>query len=90
MDAEHRKAHARKLAKSKRATGQVLEQARKLARSGQYPDWAGVVAVLEPVEGFETARRRFEEAAFRSQLNLLCTMAQPSGGSRSSSSHATS
>ncbi len=75
MDVEHRKAQTRELEKSKRMIGQVLERARKLARSGQYSDWASVIAMLEPVEGFENARRRFEEAAFRSQLNLLCTMA---------------
>jgi hypothetical protein len=63
---------------NKRRRGQILEQARELARSGLYSDCTNIIAVLEPVEGFENARRRFEEDAIRSQINRLCAMAQAS------------
>ncbi len=79
MHAEIQRAQSKDFAKNNRAVRRILEQARRLARSGQYSDWTSVITKLELEEGFEHARRRFEEAAFRSQLNQLCAMAQAEG-----------
>ncbi len=45
-------------------------------RSGQYEDHRAIIAHLETVEGFAEARIRFDDRAFRSQLDKLCAMAQ--------------
>src|SRR3712207_6543056 len=56
--------------------GQVVREAQRLARSGQYADHATIIPQLERMEDFETARARLEERAFRAQLDWLCTMAR--------------
>ncbi len=59
-----------------RRRGQILTQARKLARSGDYLDYTSIMTELQMVEDFEVVRSRFEDAAFRTQLNLLCERAR--------------
>jgi hypothetical protein len=54
----------------------VVQRAQRLARSGQYPDHASIIPLLQDMEGFEAARLRLEERAVRSQLDRLCAMAQ--------------
>ncbi len=56
--------------------GQVVREAQRLARSGQYADHATIIPQLERMEDFEAARARLEERAFRAQLDRLCTMAR--------------
>ena len=59
-----------------RQRGRVVKRARDLARSGQYPDLAAIIPVLEPMEGFAAARPRFEDRALRAQLDRLCALAR--------------
>ncbi len=59
-----------------RQRGRVVRRARDLARSGQYPDLAAIIPLLEPLEGFTAARARFEDRALRAQLDRLCTIAR--------------
>ena len=54
--------------------GKVLNRARALARSGQYPDYRSIIVHLEPMEGFENARNRLRE--LHGQLDRLCVLAQ--------------
>ncbi len=58
----------------------MMNQARTLARSGQYADHAPILAQIETEAGFEKVRRWIDERAFRAQLNRLCEMAQSKGG----------
>ena len=51
--------------------GKLLNRARELARSGQHPDHRSIIAHLEPLEDLEIVRERFQEAAFRMQLDRL-------------------
>ena len=62
--------------KDQRRRGQVIEQARRLARSGLHADHATIMRELEGVDGFAAARGRMEDQAIRSQLDKLCTLAQ--------------
>ena len=59
-------------------SGQVVREAQRLARSGQYADHATIIPQLERMEDFEAARARLEEPAFPAQLDWLCTMARVS------------
>ncbi len=59
--------------------GKVVEQARRLARSGQHADHTTILPLLEHLEGFEAARVRFEERAVLLQLDRLCVMARAPG-----------
>jgi hypothetical protein len=52
----------------------VVRHARKLARTGRYPDLRAILPELEPLEGYAAARERFTDRALQSQLNRLCTM----------------
>lgn len=54
----------------------VLEDARNLARSGRYADWAAVQAVAEAVNAFQAAESWFRDPAFPAQLNQLCDLAR--------------
>jgi hypothetical protein len=65
----------------------VLKHARALARSGQHADFASIMAVLQEIEGFDTAQHWFADWSFRAQLNRLCTLAY--GKSVASGSHFT-
>jgi hypothetical protein len=58
----------------------MMNQARTLARSGQYADHTPILAQIETEAGFEKVRRWIDERAFRAQLNRLCEMAQSKGG----------
>jgi hypothetical protein len=58
----------------------MMNQARQLARSGQYADHAPILAQIETEAGFEKVRRWIDERAFRAQLNRLCEMAQSKHG----------
>ena len=54
----------------------VVQQAQRLARSGQYADHTAILPLLEGMEGFEAARARLEEPAIRVQLDRLCAAAR--------------
>ncbi len=54
----------------------LVELARQLARTGRHADHTTIVRELETSEGFEEARVRFEDRAFRAQLDKLCAMAR--------------
>ncbi len=58
----------------------MMNQARQLARSGQYADHEPILAQIEVEAGFEKVRRWIDERAFRAQLNRLCEMAQSKHG----------
>jgi len=58
------------------ARQKVVEQARRLARSGKYADHTAILPLLENLEGFEAAQVRFEERAMRLQLDRLCASAR--------------
>ena len=58
----------------------MMNQARTLARSGQYADHTPILAQIETEAGFEKVRRWIDERAFRAQLNRLCEMAQSKHG----------
>jgi hypothetical protein len=59
--------------------GRVLEQARKLARTGAHADHTTILPCLETVEGFADARAKLEDRSFRAQLDRLCALAQGRG-----------
>ena len=54
----------------------MMNQARQLARSGQYADHAPILTQIEAEPGFEKVRRWIDERAFRAQVNRLCEIAQ--------------
>jgi uncharacterized membrane protein len=54
----------------------LLEQARRLARTGAHADHTSVIAELQAEEGFNEARTRLEDRAFKAQLDRLCALAQ--------------
>jgi hypothetical protein len=54
----------------------VVQQAQRLARSGQHADHTTIIPLLQDLEGFEAARVRLEERALRSQLDRLCAIAR--------------
>jgi hypothetical protein len=54
----------------------MMNQARQLARSGQYADHAPILAQIEAEPGFEKVLRWIDERAFRAQVNRLCEIAQ--------------
>ncbi len=54
----------------------VVQQAQRLARSGQYADHTAIIPLLQHMEGFEAARTRLEEPAMRVQLDRLCAAAR--------------
>ena len=54
----------------------MMNQARQLARSGQYADHAPILAQIETEPGFEKVLRWLDERAFRTQLDRLCHLAQ--------------
>ncbi len=54
----------------------MMNQARELARSGQYTDHEPILAQSEAEAGFDKVRRWMDERAFRAQLNRLCEIAQ--------------
>ncbi len=56
----------------------ILERARELALSGQYPGSESIIAELQAMEGFELARARLEELEVREQLDRLCDLARTS------------
>jgi hypothetical protein len=55
--------------------GQIVEQARQLARSGQHKDHTSILPLLALMDGYEAARQRLEERAVRAQLDQLCIRA---------------
>ena len=57
----------------------MMNQARQLARSGQYADHGPILAQIEAKTGFEKVLRWMDERAFRAQLNRLCELAQSKG-----------
>jgi hypothetical protein len=59
--------------------GKLLEQARKLARTGAHADHTTILPCLESQEGFAEARGKLEERAFQGQLDRLCALAQGRG-----------
>lgn len=54
----------------------VLDQARKLARSGRHADHKSIIRAMESAEGFALAQVRFQERAFLAQLDRMCRMAR--------------
>ena len=54
----------------------MMNQARTLARSGQYADHAPILAQIGAEPGFEKVLRWLDERAFRTQLDRLCHLAQ--------------
>ena len=54
----------------------VVQQAQRIARSGQHADHTTVLPLLESLEGFAAARARLEDRAVRLQLDRLCALAQ--------------
>ncbi len=62
--------------KSPYRRGQVVREAQRLARSGQYADHATIIPQLERMEDFDAVRARLEERPFRAQLDRLCAMAR--------------
>lgn len=62
--------------KSYHKRGQVVQHARRLARSGQHGDHTTILRELEAVEGFALARARLQERAILSQLDKLCALAR--------------
>ncbi len=56
--------------------GKLLEQARKLARTGAHADHTTILPCLESQEGFAEARSRLEDRAFKGQLDRLCALAR--------------
>jgi hypothetical protein len=64
----------------------VLKRARALARSGQHADFASIVAALQEVEGFDTARHWFADWSFQAQLNNLCALTYGKGAASNSHS----
>ena len=65
---------------SSKVRWKMMNQARTLARSGQYTDHVPIMAQIEAEAGFEKVRRWIDERAFRAQLNRLCEMAQSKHG----------
>jgi hypothetical protein len=61
---------------SSKVRWKMMNQARELARSGQYADHEPILARIETEDGFEKVRRWIDERAFRAQLNRLREMAQ--------------
>ena len=57
-------------------TGRVLRHARELARTGRHAGHETILRELEATDGFELARRWFEDRGLRTQLDRLCTMAR--------------
>jgi hypothetical protein len=62
--------------------GKVVAEAQRLARTGQYLNYAAILPLLEKMEGFEAARTRLEEPAIRVQLDRLCAAARNPSASR--------
>ena len=62
--------------KSYHQRGKLLNLARELARSGQHPSHRSIITQLETLDGFEEARGRLQETAFRLQLDRLCALAR--------------
>ena len=56
--------------------GQVMELARRLARSGRHANHMSIIQEIAHVDGFEAARVRLEDRAIRAQLDRLCVMAR--------------
>ena len=54
----------------------VVQQAQRLARSGQHADHTTILPLLQPMAGFEVARVRLEDRAMRLQLDRLCAAAR--------------
>lgn len=54
----------------------VVQQAQRLARSGQHADHTTILPLLQHMEGFEAARARLEDRAMRLQLDQLCAAAR--------------
>ena len=54
----------------------MMNQARALARSGQYADHAPILTQIGAEPGFEKVLRWMDERAFRTQLDRLCHLAQ--------------
>ena len=61
---------------SSKVRWKMMNQARQLARSGEYSDHVPILAQIEVEVGFEKVRRWIDERAFRAQLNRLCEIAQ--------------
>jgi hypothetical protein len=57
----------------------LLEQARKLARTGAHTDHTSILTCLKALEGFADARIRLEDRTFKAQLDRLCALAQGRG-----------
>lgn len=62
--------------KDQQKRAKVIEQARRLARSGEHTDHTTIMKELEALDTFASARPRLEERAIRSQLDKLCELAQ--------------
>jgi hypothetical protein len=60
----------------------VVQQAQRLARSGQHVDHTTIIPLLRDLEGFEAARARLEEPAIQVQLDRLCAAARNPSASR--------
>ena len=60
----------------------VVQQAQRLARSGQHADHTTIIPLLRDLEGFEAARARLEEPAMQVQLDRLCAAARSPSVSR--------
>ena len=59
-----------------RERAKALNQARALARSGLHANHQSVVDALRDSDAFEKARRWFEDARFKTQLNQICVHAR--------------
>jgi hypothetical protein len=57
----------------------VMEQARKLARTGAHADHTTILPCLETLEGFAEARDKLDDRVFKAQLDRLCALAQGRG-----------
>lgn len=55
--------------------GKIVEQARRLARSGQHKDHTSILPLLALMDGYAVARLRLEDRAVRAQLDQLCILA---------------
>ncbi len=55
--------------------GKIVEQARRLARSGHHKDHTSILPLLALMDGYAAARQRLEDRAVRAQLDQLCILA---------------
>jgi hypothetical protein len=70
------KPHSRTILRAYRVSGQVLRQARALARSGRYASHEEIERELDRLAGSERAREWFRNPDLQKQLDQLCETAR--------------